>query len=102
LVQHDDEVDAATGRMRPGEKEIHVLEENWEGLMVFQCCQMAITSGMNGIKWLGVSALEVRAALELRGIPRKRWPELHDVIRDFSSHVAGFRNATAASEGRAK
>lgn len=94
--------DEATGRIGPGGTEIHVLDENWEALNVYLTCQHPMAVGMGGASQLPLAAQEVRAALELSGMSRKRWPAQAELIFDFGRHCAKARNDRNATAGKAR
>jgi hypothetical protein len=60
-------------RDRDREAVVDVLEVNALTVHVFQHCQPTLV-GMSG-ELQGISALEIRAALELLDIPRPDWPD---------------------------
>lgn len=71
-------------------KRVKVLACNWTAVRVFRRCQQSI-AGLSGV-CMGFSAQEVRAALELLGIRRKRWPSVFDDVLYMGSVAANTMN----------
>lgn len=71
-------------------KRVRVLACNWQSVEIFRRCQQTV-AGMSGV-CTGFAAQEVRAALELLGISRRRWPSLFDDVLYMGSVAANEIN----------
>ena len=84
--------------------QVVTLEEVWADLMpavdVFGRCLVEGLMGMGGVVWLGISAVEVRAAMAAARIPPRQWPDVAEDVQAMGSVVAEERNKRA--EARAK
>lgn len=66
--------------------------------MVYQSCQLTHV-GMSGA-CLGLSAAEIRAALELHGVPRSRWRDLSADLMVMGRAAAGYLAEKAKAKER--
>ncbi len=99
MVEPFDGSDGSTGR--EGVVEIDVWACNVEALAVFRACTIAcVGAGMGGVVWLGITASETRAALAIRRVARRDWPDIAEDVRHMGAEVAHERNRQA--EARAK
>lgn len=71
--------------------EVEVLACNWETVDVFLRCQQTIASGMSAC-FLGISCSEVRAALELGEVPRRRWRRISAGVQQMGRIAASVLN----------
>jgi len=49
-------------------------------------------AGINGAICTGVTALEIQAALQLQGIPQKRWPRISEGVQLMARTAAELIN----------
>lgn len=76
--------------------EIELWPDAFESFHVFQLCELsAVAGGMGGLVWLGVKAVEVRAALSLRRTPRRLWSSVSDDVSYMADTVCADRNRDA-------
>jgi hypothetical protein len=66
---------------------------------VFKRCQPQISVGM-GVLWQGVTAVEVRSACLMLGIPRREWARHIDGVQYMARVIAELRNKEAADKAR--
>lgn len=57
---------------------------NLRAVDVYRRCQLTVLAGMATV-YLGVSALETRAALELSQVPPDQWAEIADDVQIMSA-----------------
>lgn len=77
-------------------QEIEVLSENWDAVQAFKLCrQEYMPAPAGGAIALGLSALEVDAALRMAGVPAARWGEVASQVQEM-----GRAAATALNERR--
>lgn len=64
------------------ESEVDVLDDNWDTVQVFLRCQANwLTGGMGAPVYLGISALELDAAIRLSRIPTEQIDEVVNGVR---------------------
>lgn len=83
-----------------GDHAIDVVVDVWEchetQVAAFRLCSIAgIGAGMGGIVWMGIEAVELRAALALLRVPRKDWPGIAADVQYMGAEVASTRNKQA-------
>lgn len=76
--------------------EIEVLSENWDAVQVFTRCRQEYMPAGGGAHALGLSALEIDAALRLSGVPAERWPEISDQVLHMGKVAAQALNERGA------
>lgn len=84
----------ATAEAAPvADSRIEVLACNWLTVDVYQTCQLGFASGAGGAICLGIAAIEIRAALQLQGVPRRQWGELATGVQLMGRVAASTINA---------
>jgi hypothetical protein len=83
------QVDLAALEAEGDDDEVEVLPINLRAVDVYRRCQMTVLSGM-ATMYLGVSALETRAALELSQVPPDQWAEIADDVQVMSAAAVGY------------
>jgi len=73
--------------------EIEVLAENWTTVSVYCDCQLTFVGGAGGAVCMGVSALEVEAAMRLRRLPRSQWQQVAAGVQLMGRAAATAINA---------
>lgn len=68
---------------------VEVLPVNLRAVDVYRRCQLTVLSGMATV-YLGVSALETRAALELSQVPPSEWAEIADDVQIMSAAAVQY------------
>ena len=82
-------MDLAALEAEGDDDEVEVLPINLRSVDVYRRCQLTVLSGMATV-YLGVSALETRAALELSQVPPTQWAEIADDVQIMSSAAVGY------------
>lgn len=80
------------------EYEIEVWRCNWRAFEVYQSCQLTY-AGMSGA-CLGLSATEIRSALELLRVPPKRWRALTADLLVMGRAAASYFAEKAKADGQ--
>lgn len=73
--------------------EIDVLASNWETVSVYCDCQLTFVGGAGGAVCTGIAALEVEAAMRLRGLPGPQWREVAAGVQLMGRAAAAAINA---------
>ena len=82
-------MDLAALEAEGDDDEVEVLRVNLRSVDVYRRCQLTVLSGM-ATAYLGVSALETRAALELSQVPPDQWAEIADDVQIMSSAAVQY------------
>lgn len=83
------EVDLAELEADGDDDEVEVLPVNLRSVDVYRRCQLTVIGGMGAV-YLGVSALETRAALELSQVPPSEWAGIADDVQIMSSAAVQY------------
>ena len=94
----DDDDDAR----RAGVVECPVWPCNATAVDVFRLCSIGLIATFGGVLWLDIAAVELRAALALRRVPRAQWPDVADDVRYMGREVATERNRRADRDAKRK
>lgn len=68
---------------------VEVLPVNLRSVDVYRRCQLTVLGGMATV-YLGVSALETRAALELSQVPPSEWAAIADDVQVMSAAAVQY------------
>lgn len=75
---------------------------NATAIEVFRLCTIELAASFGGVLWLDITAVELRAALALRRVPRAAWPDVADDVRFMGREVANERNRRADRDAKRK
>ncbi|WP_430391070.1 hypothetical protein [Dyella sp. 20L07] len=71
---------------------VEVLHCNLATVHTYECCQLTYLAGMSGAICTGVSALEVHAALQIRGERREQWQDIGEGVQLMARAAAEIIN----------
>lgn len=74
-----------------GNRVLYVWPDLMDAVCAFSRCVQTVISGMT-VSWLGISASEIRASLELTGVPVSDWPATSSDISEMGRIVSGELN----------
>ncbi len=83
------QVDLAALEAEGDDDEVEVLIVNLRSVDVYRRCQLTVLGGM-ATMYLGVSALETRAALELSQVPPSEWAAIADDVQIMSAAAVQY------------
>jgi len=74
-----------------------VLADNWTTVSVYSNCQLTFVGGAGGAVCMGVSALEMEAAMRMRRLPRKEWQQVAAGVQLMGRVAATAINAKVSA-----
>jgi hypothetical protein len=95
-------VEEAEASAATANETIDVLACNWTTVDMFRGCQLSFVGGAGRAICMGIAATEIHAALQLRCLPRRQWPEVAQGIQlmgRMSASTINKKLSAASSTG---